>query len=100
LENQFQCLYNFYFYLYNCAKNKRILKASLNILTFVSSTRKWKLKIYESLWRRCNKKLQRWKEKACDALPSSLIDSNVSLKWKWWKDKKLKHVHWLAALWG
>jgi hypothetical protein len=33
-----------------------------------------------------------------DALPSFLIDSNVSLRWKQWKDKELGHVPWLVAL--
>jgi hypothetical protein len=28
-----------------------------------------------------------------DALPSSLIDSNVSLRWKQWKDNELEHIH-------
>jgi len=35
----------------------------------------------------------------CDALPSSLIDSNVSLKWKQQKGKELGHAPWLAPLW-
>jgi hypothetical protein len=34
LQNQFQCLCGFYFYLCNCAKNERILEASLKISTF------------------------------------------------------------------
>jgi hypothetical protein len=63
LQNQFQCLYSFYFYLYNCVESERILETSLNILTFVSSTHRWRLKIYESLWRKCNRRLQRWKER-------------------------------------
>jgi hypothetical protein len=35
-----------------------------------------------------------------DALPSSLIDSNVSLRWKQWKSKELGHAPWLATFWG
>jgi hypothetical protein len=35
-----------------------------------------------------------------DMLPSSLIDSNVSFKWKQWKNKELGHILWLVALWG
>ncbi len=42
----------------------------------------------------------RGKVVSSDALPSSLIDSNVSLKWKQRKSKKLGHVIWLAILWG
>jgi hypothetical protein len=36
----------------------------------------------------------------CDALPSSLIDSNENLKWKQRKSKKLGHAPWLVTLWG
>ncbi len=35
-----------------------------------------------------------------DALPSSLIDSNVNPMWKQQKDKELGHTPWLVALWG
>ncbi len=35
-----------------------------------------------------------------DALPSSLIDSKMSLKWKQRKCKESKHIPWLVALWG
>jgi hypothetical protein len=63
LQNQFQCFCSFYFYLCNCAKNERILEASLKISTFVFFAHRWRLKIYGSLWRRCNMRLQRWKEK-------------------------------------
>jgi hypothetical protein len=35
-----------------------------------------------------------------DTLPSSLLDSNVSLKWKHRKNKELGHALWLVALWG
>jgi hypothetical protein len=35
-----------------------------------------------------------------DALPSSWINSNMSLKWKQRKSKELGHVPWLATLWG
>jgi hypothetical protein len=35
-----------------------------------------------------------------DALPSSLINSNMNLRWKQQENKKLGHVPWLAALWG
>jgi hypothetical protein len=38
--------------------------------------------------------------KVVDALPSSLIHSNVSLRQKQWKSKKLGHTPWLATLWG
>jgi hypothetical protein len=38
--------------------------------------------------------------KYIDVLPSSLIDSNVSLKWKQRKSKKSKHAFWFVALWG
>jgi hypothetical protein len=36
----------------------------------------------------------------CDGLPSSWIDSNVSLKWKQRKSQKLGHAPWFVALWG
>ncbi len=36
----------------------------------------------------------------CDMLPSSLIDSNVSLKRKQRKSEELRHVPWLVALQG
>jgi hypothetical protein len=35
-----------------------------------------------------------------DALPSSLINSNMNLKWKQRKRKELGHAHWFATLWG
>ncbi len=35
-----------------------------------------------------------------DALPTSFIDSNVSLRWKQQKSKELRHAPWLATLWG
>jgi hypothetical protein len=35
-----------------------------------------------------------------DALPSSLIDSNVNLKWTHWKSKESGHVPWLTTFWG
>jgi hypothetical protein len=35
-----------------------------------------------------------------DMLPTSFIDSNVSLKKKQRKNKELGHVPWLVALWG
>jgi hypothetical protein len=35
-----------------------------------------------------------------DVLPSSLIDSNVSLEWKQRKSKESGHTPWLATLWG
>jgi hypothetical protein len=35
-----------------------------------------------------------------DAIPSSLIHSNVNLRWKQWKSKELGHVPWLATLGG
>jgi hypothetical protein len=38
--------------------------------------------------------------KVFDALSSSLIDSNVNMKWKQWKSKELGHAPWLVALWG
>ncbi len=34
-----------------------------------------------------------------DALPSSLMDSNVSLNWKQRKSKESGHAPWLVALW-
>jgi hypothetical protein len=33
-------------------------------------------------------------------IPNSLIDSNVSLRWKQWKSKELGHAPWLVTLWG
>jgi hypothetical protein len=36
----------------------------------------------------------------CDELPSSLINSNVNMRWKQRKNKELGHAPWLAALWG
>jgi hypothetical protein len=38
--------------------------------------------------------------KEYDAPPSSLIDSNVGLKWKQQKSKELEHTPWLVAFWG
>jgi len=35
-----------------------------------------------------------------DALPSSFMDSNVSLNWKYRKSKESGHASWLTALWG
>jgi hypothetical protein len=35
-----------------------------------------------------------------DAVPSSLIASNVNLRWKQWKDKELGHAPWLVTLWA
>jgi hypothetical protein len=35
-----------------------------------------------------------------DTLPSSLIDSNASLKWKQRKNKELGHASWFVALMG
>jgi hypothetical protein len=35
-----------------------------------------------------------------DALPSSLIDSNVNLKRNQQKSMELGHAPWLATLWG
>jgi hypothetical protein len=34
-----------------------------------------------------------------DVLPSSLINSNVNLRWKHRKSKDLKHAPWLTTLW-
>jgi hypothetical protein len=34
---------------------------------------------------------------ACNTLPSSLIDSNVNLKWTQWKSKELGHTPWFTA---
>jgi hypothetical protein len=36
----------------------------------------------------------------CDTFSTSLIDSNVSLRWKQWNNEELGHTFWLAALWG
>jgi hypothetical protein len=38
--------------------------------------------------------------KEYDALPSSLIDSNVILRWKQRKVQELGHVPWLVTLLG
>jgi hypothetical protein len=35
-----------------------------------------------------------------NTLPSSLIDSNVNIKWKQRKSKELGHVPWFVTLWG
>jgi hypothetical protein len=35
-----------------------------------------------------------------DALPSSLVDSIESLKWKQQESKELGHAPWLATFWG
>jgi hypothetical protein len=35
-----------------------------------------------------------------DAFPSSLINSNVSLKWKQQENKELGHTPWLVTFWG
>ncbi len=35
-----------------------------------------------------------------EVLPSSLMDSNMSLKLKQQKSKELGHAPWLATLWG
>jgi hypothetical protein len=37
---------------------------------------------------------------SCDAPPNSLINSIASPKVKIVKDKELRHVLWLATLWG
>ncbi len=39
-------------------------------------------------------------KKECDALPSSLMDSYMSLNRKQRKNKELGHIPWLIALWG
>jgi hypothetical protein len=36
----------------------------------------------------------------CETLPSFLMDSNVSLKWRQQKGKESGHALWLVALWG
>jgi hypothetical protein len=51
--------------------------------------------IIDSLWR-----LPNIIKPTSDALPSSLMDSNVSLNWKQQKSKELGHVPWFVALWG
>jgi hypothetical protein len=33
-----------------------------------------------------------------DALPNSLIDSNLNMKWKWRKSKESKHDPWFVTL--
>jgi hypothetical protein len=34
-----------------------------------------------------------------DVLPTSFSNSNVSLRWKQWKSKELKHTSWFATFW-
>ncbi len=36
----------------------------------------------------------------CDALPSFWTNSNVSLKWKQWKNQEMGHIPWLVTLSG
>jgi hypothetical protein len=38
----------------------------------------------------CSMKIQESIKTPINALPSSLVDSNVSLKWKQWKNKELE----------